>query len=185
MNRIVSTIFLNLGLSLAAYGATACSGSVEPVAPGDQDTPERRQQTLKLTDNCEFASCGSLPSSLSSEPVVECSSTQEAECAWSDTGKDAVASYRFCADSECPKKPDVECPAGTTFGSQQCGSENDAPCAWTTSCVPPRVTTPCADSGGCDDQPMQAIGIICKDGSNGGLACVTDGDRCFWERDCD
>lgn len=176
MNRIVSAIALNLGLLLVA-----CAGADR----GESDTPETRRQTVKVSDGCEFASCGVMPSSLSSEPVVECSAPDGAECSWSDTGDDASVSYRYCADSECPPKPAVDCPAGTTFGSQQCGSENDAPCAWTTSCVPPRITTPCADSHGCDHLEVQAIGIICKDGSNGGFACVTDGKSCFWERNCD
>lgn len=176
MNRIFPTIALNLGLFLVA-----CAGT----EPGDSDTPHRHQQTLKAADGCEFASCGTLPSSLSNEPVLECGGAAGAECVWSDAGNDASASYRFCADSECPPKPEIDCPAGTVFGSQQCGSENDAACAWTTSCVPPRVTTPCADSHGCDHLPVQTIGIICKDGSTGGFACVTDGESCFLERNCD
>lgn len=176
MNRIFPAIVLNLGLLFVA-----CAGADR----GDSDTPDTRRQTLKASDGCEFASCGSMPSSLSSEPVVECSSGAGDECSWSGSDDDASVSYRFCADSECPPKPEIECPEGTTFGSQQCGSENDAPCAWTTSCVPPRVTTPCADAHGCDHLPLQTIGIICKDGSNGGFACVTDGQSCFWERNCD
>lgn len=174
MTRTFSAIALSLGLSFVA-----CAGADR----SDSDTPDLRRQTLKAEDGCEFASCGALPSSLSSEPVVECSSTAGEACSWS--GDDGSVSYRYCADSECPPKPEIDCPEGTAFGSQQCGSENDAPCAWTTSCVPPRVTTPCADSHGCDDLPVQAIGIICKDGSNGGFACVTDGESCFWERNCD
>lgn len=176
MNRIFPTIALNLGLLLVA-----CAGTDR----GESDTPDRRLQTLKAADGCEFATCGSLPSSLSSEPVVECSSSADAECTWSRTSDDGSVSYRFCADSECPPQPELDCPAGTVFGSQQCGSENDAPCSWTTSCVPPRVTTPCADSHGCDHLPVQTIGIICKDGSTGDFACVTDGKSCFLERNCD
>jgi hypothetical protein len=175
MNRIFSSITFSLGLLLVN-----CAGS----DPKESDTPDLQRQTLKASDGCEFASCGTLPSSLSSEPVVECSSTAGDECSWSGSN-DGSVSYRYCSDSECPPKPEVDCPDGTTFGSQQCGRENDAACAWTTSCVPPRITTPCADSHGCDDLPQQAIGIICKDGSNGGFACVTDGDSCFWERNCD
>jgi hypothetical protein len=176
MNRIFSAIALTLSLSFVACGGTDL---------GESETPERRQQTLKAADDCAFASCGSIPSSLSNEPVVECGSSPGAECAWSDTSNDASSSYRYCADSECPTKPEVDCPAGTVFGSQQCGSENAGPCAWTTSCVPPRVTTPCPDSHGCDGIPVQTIGIICKDGSTGGFACVTDGKSCFLERNCD
>lgn len=176
MNRVFSAVALTVGLSFVACGGT---DRVE------SDTPDRRQQTLQAADGCEFASCGSLPSSLSHEPILECSSTAGAECTWSDTSDDASTSYRFCADSECPPKPELDCPAGTVFGSRQCGSENDAPCAWTTTCIPPRVTTRCADSHGCDHLEVHTIGIICKDGSNGGFACVTDGKSCFWERDCD
>ena len=79
----------------------------------------------------------------------------------------------------------IECPADTVQSSQICGSENQGPCVWTTVCVPPRVTTPCPQADGCSGKPVPAIGIICKDGSVGGMACVTDGASCFLERDCD
>jgi hypothetical protein len=67
--------------------------------------------------------------------------------------------------------------------SQECGSQNDAACTWTTVCVPPRATTPCPDQNGCGPEP--ALGVICSDGSTGGLACVTDGQKCSWQRTCD
>jgi hypothetical protein len=52
-------------------------------------------------------------------------------------------------------------------------------------CVPPRITTPCPQADGCSGQQVPAIGVICKDGSTGGMTCVTDGEKCFMERDCD
>jgi hypothetical protein len=32
---------------------------------------------------------------------------------------------------------------------------------------------------------MPEIGVICKDGSTGGLACMDQNGKCGWERTCD
>lgn len=160
----------------------ACGGSEEPKNPSDGGSI---RQTLSANGECGFEACGAVPSSLSSAPKVECAASSDEACAWSEDAASGSVSFRQCADSECPAKPAVECPSDTVQSSQYCGSENDAACAWTTVCVPPRVTTPCPQADGCANQEVPAIGIICKDGSNGGMACVTDGNRCFMERDCD
>lgn len=163
-----------------ALGLAACGGS-EPSGKGP-DSPSR--QALIVTAECSFEACGSVPSSLSSEPEVKCSA-QESDCSWSDTGDDdnGTVSYRPCADSECPAKPAVNCPSNTVQSTQQCGSENNAACSWTTTCVPPRVKTPCADPNSCG--PVPDLAVICSDGSASGLVCVTDGKTCFLERGCD
>lgn len=93
-------------------------------------------------------------------------------------------SYRPCAESECGAAPGAEvCPSGTTFRGNSCGSENEAVCAWSSACTPPRSTVPCPDTDGCGPQPE--IGVICQDGGIGGLACMQGASRCGWERTCD
>lgn len=170
------------GFVLSSMFVVAC-GASEGAKSANEGGSTR--QTLTASGECSFEACGSMPSSLASAPKVECAASSSNACAWSEDDANASVSFRQCADSECPAKPAVDCPADTVQASQYCGSENDAACAWTTVCVPPRITTPCPEANGCDGQPVPAIGIICKDGSNGGMACVTDGTKCFMERDCD
>jgi hypothetical protein len=160
----------------------ACGGSEEAKGPSDRASTS---QTLSVNGECSFEGCGAMPASLASAPKVECGANPSGACAWSEEAANASVSYRQCADTECPPQPAVECPANTAQSSQSCGSENQGPCAWTTVCVPPRVTTRCPQADGCSGQPVTTIGIICKDGTSGGMACVTDGARCFLERDCD
>jgi hypothetical protein len=168
-----------LGLSLLS---AACGGTEGAKSPSEGGAT---RQTLSANGECRFESCGVLPSSLSSVAKVECSADSSAACAWTEPPPSTTVSFRQCADSECPPKPGIECPSDTVQSSQYCGSENDAACAWTTVCVPPRITTPCPQADGCSDQEVITIGIICKDGSTGGMTCVTDGERCFMERNCD
>lgn len=167
-------------VSFGSFVVAACGGAEEPKSP---EVSSNTRQTLNASGDCSFQACGAVPSSMADAPKVECAGSAGTDCAW--TEPDSVTSYRMCQDSECPAKPAIECPADTVQASQHCGSENDRACAWTTSCVPPRLTTPCADADGCRDQPVLSIGIICKDGSVGGFACMTDGQRCSWERNCD
>ena len=174
---------ISIGLTLiTSLALTACGGSEGAKTPGGNAV---RSQTLTASGECVFEACGAVPSSLESSAKVECSGDSADSCGWSAAGDDTSVSYRACDDSECPARPNVECPADTVTTSQQCGSENDAPCTWTTVCVPPREITPCPEPRGCDSQPLQSIGIICSDGSNGDFACVTDGTSCYWERNCD
>jgi hypothetical protein len=162
--------------------AAACGGTDSAKNAGD-DKPVR--QTLRASGECSFEACGAVPSSMQSQASVACDASSGADCDWEPFDPDGTVSYRSCDDSECPPRPAIDCPEDTVQASQQCGSENDAACAWTTVCTPPRITTPCPDAKGCDGIPVQQIGIICKDGSAGGFACVTDGERCFLERNCD
>jgi hypothetical protein len=166
---------------LATVVSFACASSPREDA---EDANSATRQTLKVHGDCNFQTCGAVPSGLKETASVECDD-DEGQCLWSPTSSDGSVSYRQCEESECPTKPEVSCPSGTTMGVQVCGSENEAPCAWTVSCIPPRITTPCPAATGCDDLPLMDIGVICKDGSTGGFACVTDGQRCFWERNCD
>ena len=166
--------------SYAAFALAACGGS-EPRQGGVQ-APTR--QSLIVTSECSFESCGSVPSNLSTEPKVKCSA-KESDCSWADLGSDdnGSVSYRPCANSECPAKPAVNCPSDTVQSAQQCGSENNAACSWTTTCVPPRVKTPCANPDSCG--PVPELAVQCSDGTYSGLVCVTDGKTCFLERGCD
>jgi hypothetical protein len=178
MKHIIGCLYLVCGSLLV----TACGGSKEAKSPSEGGAT---RQTLSLSGECSFEACGSMPSSLASAPKVECGGGSSEACAWSAEDANASVSFRQCAEAECPPKPAVDCPADTVQSSQYCGSENSGPCAWTTVCVPPRITTPCPEADGCAGQPVPAIGIICKDGSSGGMTCVTDGQKCFLERDCD
>jgi hypothetical protein len=176
-----SNSFIIISL-LSAMVIGACANDTNPKNEAS-DTPSTKQ-TLTVSGDCTFAVCGVVPTSLSTEAKVTCENSTDAVCDWSASGS-GTASYRFCSDAECPEKPAIECPEGTVFASQSCGSENDAACAWTTTCAPPRDTTPCPETTGCDSLPLMAIGIVCKDGSVGGTVCVTDGQTCHWERNCD
>lgn len=178
MKHVLSFCYLVAGSLFVA----ACGGSEEAKSPSEGGST---RQTLSISGDCSFDACGSVPPSLSSTPQVECGGAKPEDCAWSDARASTSVSFRQCADSECPPKPAVQCPSDTVQSSQYCGSENDAPCVWTTLCVPPRITTPCPEADGCATQPVPTIGIICKDGRTGGMACVTDGQKCFLERDCD
>lgn len=174
-----------IGLYSFVFGSmflTACGASEEAKSPSDRAST---RQTLSVNGECSFEGCGAMPASLSSVTKVECGASSSGTCAWSEQAADASVSYRQCAATECPAPPAVECPADTVQSSQACGSENQGPCVWTTVCVPPRVTTPCPQADGCSGKPVSTIGIICKDGSVGGMACVTAGGSCFLERDCD
>jgi hypothetical protein len=173
MKNVVTVMSL-----IAAFLAFACSGSNTNGSPPEPST----NQTLNAIGPCAFTACGSLPSSLASTPTVTCSGATTDSCAWSADDQQS-ASYRQCADSECSPAPEIDCPVGTLRSTQRCGSENGAACLWTTVCTPPRNTTPCPDADGCGPQPE--IGVICGDGTNGALVCVSNGTKCGWERNCD
>lgn len=176
------TIVSVLCALLAASSTVACSGSTSDASPA---ATQETKQTLTFQGDCSAAACSSPPSNLATAPVVTCAAGTAAECQWGTSDPNATVSYRECSAAECPAKPDFTCPSGTSLATQVCGSENDAACAWASSCVPPRDTTPCPQANGCDGQPMIEIGIICKDGSTGAFACVTDGKQCHLERNCD
>ncbi|HMA94538.1 MAG TPA: hypothetical protein VKP30_17730 [Polyangiaceae bacterium] len=178
----MKTLSYITGLLLVAASAWACA--TDRTDPGPTVTPNA-QQKLVVSGDCDFVSCGVVPSSLDAEETVTCAGQPDQTCAWSGDSGNSSVSYRVCSDSECPAKPAVNCPDGTTRGSVACGSENDGPCVWTTTCTPPRITTPCPEANGCDDLPLMDLAVICSDGSVGGFACVTDGSACRWERNCD
>ena len=147
-----------------------------PQAVSPQPQPSRRE--LLITAPCTAEACGEAPTSLR---APRCRGAEVSSCGWSESD---TVSYRACAPTECGAEPSGLCPAGTTFAGNQCGSENEAPCAWTTTCVPPRSTTPCpegADACG----PKPEIGVVCADGSTGDLACMLVGGRCEYQRTCD
>lgn len=174
MRRLLSFLFLGAGVTVIAC-ASESNNDVDGIHP----QPQPNRHPLAFTAPCTPEVCGAVPESIG-EP--RCKPLPEA-CAWSDD-RDGTVSYRFCEDSECGAPPTADvCPAGTLFGSNNCGAENDDPCAWTTSCVAPRSTTPCPNPEGCGGQPM--IGVICQDGTNGGLACMQVDAGCEWQRDCD
>lgn len=159
--------------------AWACESSSGPdVAPDSiHPQPQPNRTEVKLTAPCTAAKCGDAPATLASPRCKP----QPSECAWTD---DTSVSYRPCAESECGVAPGPDvCPSGTTFKGNACGSENESACTWSTACAPPPSTTPCASPEGCGPQP--AIGVICKDGDAGALACMEFGSSCNWQRTCD
>jgi hypothetical protein len=165
-------------MTVIAACSTAASpdGGPDPISP----QPQPSRGPFQITSPCTASLCGEIPASLQSP---RCRGETEASCGWSD---DAAVSYRVCEASECPATEPTEsvCPEGTTFRGNTCGSENDAPCAWTTACVAPRSTTPCP--GGADAcGPMPEIGVICSDGSTGNLVCVETSSGCTYQPDCD
>jgi hypothetical protein len=165
-----------------AFSVFACgSNANDGRPPATQDT----KQTLNFQGDCTQVACSSPPSNLASAPVVTCAGGGANDCQWATSDASSSVSYRQCNVAECPAKPDITCPTGTSLVSQTCGSENDAPCSWTSACVPPRDTTPCPEANGCEGQPVYTVGIICKDGSAGAFVCVTDGAQCHLERNCD
>jgi hypothetical protein len=178
---MTKNIIASLGLLFTLSVGACSSSSANPAEPAPNGT---RQQFVAKGD-CTFEACGSPPSSFAGEPKIECAPATQDTCQWSADDAGAVVGYTYCQDNECPPRPAVDCPADTERSSQQCGNENNAGCAWTTVCVPPRETTPCPAQNGCDDLPRFAIGIICSDGSAGDFVCVTDDQKCFWERNCD
>lgn len=179
MRRGLLLFFLS-ALSLAG----ACESSSEPGSgaerPGGQGIhpqPQPNRRETRFTSPCTAAKCGEAPGALESPRCKPL----DAECGWTD---DTSVSYRPCPDTECGPAPGPEvCPAGTTFKGNACGSENEGACAWSTSCAPPPSTTPCPDPEGCG--PRLNIGVICKDGGAGELACMQFDTRCNWQRTCD
>jgi len=170
---------------LAGCGSSTTASNAPPTSPGpgDDTSPTGTvREALQFVSPCTAGACGEVPaSSTSAKPACR---TSSGACGWTDPSPNDTVSYRPCAESECGTKPDASvCPSGTTFKGAQCGSENDAACVWSSSCTPPPSTTPCADAEGCGAQP--AIGVICQDGSNGGLECMQRGTTCVWQRTCE
>jgi hypothetical protein len=177
------TLHLTLILCVLSQ-VTGCSSGTDS-NPQDSGNAPTSKQTLVVKGECNIESCGAVPVSMSDADSVSCASGTSASCDWAVSSDATTVSYRYCADTECPQKPVAECPDTTYQVSQTCGSENDGPCVWTTRCIPPRNTTPCPEATGCDGIPVIDIGIICENGTVGGFACVTDGEKCYLERNCD
>lgn len=164
----------------AFVAACASSSPNDPPGPGSQNIhpqPQPNRKQLKFTAPCTPATCGEAPEALERprcKPV-------DAACEWAE---DQPVSYRLCSADECGEAPDAAiCPSGTTSKGNECGSENDGRCAWTSVCVPPPSTIPCADPAGCGPKPE--IAVVCSDGSIGDLACMHFETRCGWQATCD
>lgn len=186
----MNTIKIFNPFSAAFLFIVACSGSTStpdqpPGSPNDtgNDEPTTVREALDFFGSCTAAACGEVPpSSKAKRPQCTPSS---GSCGWSDPDPNATVSYRQCEDAACGTKPDPSvCPEGTTFKGAQCGSENEGPCVWRSACVPPRSTTPCPEPNGCGDE-VPGIGIICKDGTTGGLECMQIGAKCGWQPSCE
>lgn len=195
MNATMKITLVSAFAALSALVA-ACSGSSTdgPTTPGASNNPPTNQdpqnpgggtgttrEALTFTEPCAASTCGEVPSSNpSAKPVC---AQAAGSCSWTAPDPNGSVSWRECKESECGAAPGNVCPAGTEQGTSTCGSENEGPCKWQTACLPPKSTTPCATADGCGPQP--AIGVICKDGSNGDLVCMQTGSTCNWQRSCD
>jgi hypothetical protein len=180
--RLPSTVAVVVAVALAACAASTTSEPDTSVSP--QPQPNKREE-LTFSAPCAPAACGDAPSS-AKRPHCRVGGGGDAgsTCAWRDDSEGTV-SYSQCPTTLCGAEPTASvCPAGTTFKGNQCGSENDSACTWTTTCAPPRSTTPCPTPNGCGDAKPE-IGVVCKDGSAGDLACMQVGAACGWERTCD
>ncbi len=171
----VSSAICFLSVVVACQGTPA--GSADPkVGIHPQPQPPSARE-VKFTSPCTSSKCGEAPSTLESPRCK----AEASGCAWSE---DTSVSYRGCDASECGLAPGADvCPSGTTFKGNACGSEDNAACGWSTVCAPPASTTPCSTSDGCGAKPD--IGVVCKDGGLGDLACMQFGARCDWQRTCE
>ncbi|MBX3263959.1 MAG: hypothetical protein KIS78_29120 [Labilithrix sp.] len=165
---------------LSAVGLASACESTSKTNPGPQGIhpqPQPNRRPVTFTAPCTATACGEAPEAIASPSCKPL----PADCGWTDNSS---VSFRQCADSECGVAPTSEvCPSGTLFRGNTCGSENEAPCAWNTACVPPPSTTPCPAPEGCGPKPE--IGVICQDGGIGGLECMQFDSRCDWQRTCD
>ena len=167
--------------ALVAVAVVACgtSHSEDATPDGIHPQPQPNNGQISITAPCTPTTCGAAPSTFQYPKCVPDKGT----CKWID---ETTVSFEACDAAECGTVPGAEvCPSGTTFSGNNCGSENGASCAWTTACVPPRSTTPCPDPNGCGDAKPE-LGVICKDGSTGDLACfqLANG-ACAFQRTCD
>lgn len=106
-------------------------------------------------------------------------------CGWSEPDPNATVSFRQCKETECATKPTIACPDGYVLAEGVCGSENDAPCAWTTSCVEKPSTEPC-DESKCP-QAIPAMAMLCGDGPDAPVAdmkCMKMRSGCQWQPVC-
>jgi len=170
-----------LGVALAA-----CTSSTT-----GEPSDARSGQALEYVAPCTPEECDGLPvpeigCADGTTPTVSCAPADDGtchvtpECDGDDDGDDTV-SYAPCDADECGPIPQIGCPSDHTLVTS-CGSENDAACTWTITCVPPPSTTPCATPDGCG--PMPELGVICDDGSAGTLACMEVGSDCSWQPQC-
>ncbi len=169
-------------LFLVACGSSSTTPPSTPTDGTGEET-ETIREALDFVEPCTASTCGEVPpSTTSSRPQCRASTSS---CAWSDPpSPDDNVSYRACEESECGPKPDASvCPSGTTYKGSACGSENEGPCTWRTTCAPPPSTTPCPDADGCGPKPELAV--ICDDGSVGDLVCMKLGAKCGWQRSCE
>ena len=180
-----------IGLPALALALAACSSS-SGGGSGNGDDVGHSEHRLAYVEPCTPADCDGLPvpeigCADSSTPTLSCEPTGNGTChivPKCDGGADdpdEPVSYESCEESECGPIPQIGCPDGDTL-AQSCGSENDGPCLWTITCIPPPSTTPCQTPDGCG--PMPEIGVICDDGSSGSLACMQTGSDCSWEPQC-
>lgn len=183
ITKLPNSSFLGILMLVAACSSTSTPAPAANGGDGNDETPAETTRTaLNFVAPCTAAACGEIPPSAKSEKP-ECTPSA-GECGWSDPDPNGSVSYRQCAASECGPEPDASvCPSGTTFKGAACGSENDGPCVWRSACAPPPSTTPCPDANGCGEMPN--IGVICKDGTTGGLECMQFGSKCQFQRTCE
>lgn len=181
MMRHVSWLLAVPCLAIACGGSTASSGGGG--GSGGGGTPAT---VMSYKSPCAPESC---PSSGSGDAkgVATCSAGASGQCGWAPGspggGDDGVTSFRQCKASECPaQRPAIACAPGYDRSEPVCGSENDKPCTWFTTCTARPTGEACAP-GACGDA-MPEIGVVCDAGS-GTLVCGKDtAGKCSWQPKC-
>lgn len=170
----MKTLHLVFAFTLVGCASSSTGTSdPKPSTDGNGKAPATTvRTTLSYDGTCSASTCGEVPASNSASAPVCSPVASSGACSWTAPDPNGVVSFRPCSDAECPTTvPDKSvCPTDLEFKGASCGAENDGACIWRAACVPPRSTTPCPDASGCGDV-IPELGVICKDGSNGSLAC--------------
>jgi hypothetical protein len=199
-------------LTLASVFAAGCGSTSEPVREPSGDRIGTNPSELRYKSPCDANACKDLPipeiGCASGEPVPVCAPARNGSCRWNitcpgasggggssgggsggpgsgtSTDPEGSVSFRICEASECRgPKPDAACPPDRKTGESVCGSENDAPCSWITSCYALPSTEKCPNPRGCGDAKPE-LAVVCPDGSTRELACMKSGNSCSWQPDC-
>lgn len=170
-------------LAVACGGSTSTGTGSGASTGGGNGTP---RTAMSYKSPCAPESCPSEGAS-DAKGVATCSAGASGQCGWAPgspgSGGDGVVSFRQCKPSECPTKaPAVACAAGYDRTEPTCGSENDGPCAWYSTCTARPTGEACAP-GACGDA-MPEIGVVCEAGA-GTLVCGKDtAGKCSWQPKC-
>lgn len=178
---------LALGLASGLFGAWACrvDEGGPPGVVGPQPQPVHGYELI-YEEPCSVEECDRIDRP-SEQGVHRCTRAFEAgACRWETGGPNTSVSFSQCEEPRCGARPAIQCPAGLQLGGHTCGSENDEPCRWHTSCGVPPSDVPCPNE---ECGPAQTIAAICSEdgGFEGPIAemvCRRTAFGCFWQHEC-